>query len=78
MDSKPRRKHHLHRRRSVGKDTASTQTPSQPEPDERVHRLRENFETDVAPDLIEAERAPIDQKRDEPVCSLPPEESSAA
>ena len=75
MDIKSRKKHQTHHRRSTGIDSATTQAPAQPIPDEPRSNLRENFETDVAPDLIEAERPSTDRKRDEPVCSLPPEDS---
>lgn len=75
MDSKSRKKHQTYGRHPPRKHSARAPAPTQPVPDERQNDLRENFETDVAPDLIEAERSPTDLKRREPICNLPPEKN---
>lgn len=74
MGVKSRKKRQTHHRRSTSKDSATSQAPAQPIPAEPRSNLRENFETDVAPDRIEAERPAIDRKSDEPVCSFPLED----
>lgn len=44
---------------------------AQPVDDDRQSPLRENFETDVAPDLIDAEKPPKSRGVETSICSLP-------
>lgn len=75
LKSKTRAKLPKHRRRLAPHVKSTTEMPPQPPPAGRELQWHENFETDVAQDLIDGVQVPSDREADAAICSLAPNKS---